>query len=115
MRRGELWFANLNPTLGSETAKRRPVLVVSNDANNRASATITIVPVTSNVERVYPFEVALAKGAGGLSKASKVQNQQIRTISRERISGKRIGALTPEDMAKVNAALRLHLSLDRDR
>ena len=115
MRRGELWFANLNPTLGSETAKRRPVLVVSNDANNRASATITILPVTSNVERVYPFEVALAKGAGGLPKPSKVQAQQIRTIARERISGKRIGALSAEDMARVNAALRLHLSLDRDR
>jgi len=115
MRRGELWFANLSPTLGSEIAKRRPVLVVSNDANNRASATVTVLPVTSNVERIYAFEVALAKGAGGLSKPSKVQAQQVRTISRERISGKRIGMLTPEDMAKVNAALRLHLSLDRDR
>jgi mRNA interferase MazF len=115
MRRGELWFANLSPTLGPEAAKRRPVLVVSNDANNRASSTVTILPLTSNVERVFPFEVALAKGAGGLSKPSKVQAQQVRTIARERISGKRIGALTADDMAKVNAALRLHLSLDRDR
>ena len=113
MRRGDLWFANLNPTVGSETAKRRPVLVVSNDAANRASATITVLPVTSNVERVYPFEVALAAGTGGLSKASKVQAQQIRTISRERFTGKRIGALTAEQMAKVEAALRLHLVLDR--
>ena len=115
MRRGEALVRQpeSDARLGDRQAQAGPV--VSNDANNRASATITIVPVTSNVERVYPFEVALAKGAGGLSKASKVQNQQIRTISRERISGRRIGALTPEDMAKVNAALRLHLSLDRDR
>ena len=56
-------------------------------------------------------EVALAKGAGGLSKASKAQAQQVRTISRERVAGKRIGALPPDDMAKVEAALRLHLSL----
>ncbi len=115
MKRGELWFANLGPTLASGTARRRPVLVVSTDANNRASATITILPVTSKVERVYPFEVALTKGAGGLSRPSKVQAQQVRTISRERISGKRIGALTPADMVRMNAALRLHLSLDRDQ
>jgi mRNA interferase MazF len=113
MRRGELWFADLSPAVGSEAAKRRPVLVVSNDANNRASATITVLPVTSNVERVYPFEVALSKGAGGLSKASKAQAQQIRTISRERISGRRIGLLSHDEMAKVDAALRLHLALDR--
>jgi mRNA interferase MazF len=111
MRRGEVWFANLNPTVGSETAKRRPVLIVSNDANNRASATITVVPITSQVERVYPFEVALRKGAAGLSKASKAQAQQIRTISRERISGKRVGLLSTEEMTQVDAALRLHLSL----
>ena len=111
MKRGEIWFANLSPTQGSETAKRRPVLIVSNDANNRGASTVTILPITSNVTRVYPFEVALAKGAGGLSKASKAQAQQVRTISRERIVGKRIGALPPNDMAKVEAALRLHLSL----
>src|SRR4249920_3836534 len=108
MRRGEVWFANLNPTVGSETAKRRPVLIVSNDANNRASATITVVPITSQVERVYPFEVALRKGAAGLSKASKAQAQQIRTISRERLSGKRVGLLSTEEMTLVDAALRLH-------
>ncbi len=111
MKRGEIWFANLNPTKGSETAKRRPVLIVSNDANNRGASTVTFLPITSNVTRVYPFEVALTKGAGGLSEASKAQAQQVRTISRERIFGKRIGALPLDEMAKVNAALRLHLSL----
>jgi len=111
MKRGEVWFANLNPSVGSETAKRRPVLIVSNDANNRGASTVTILPITSNVTRVYPFEVALAEAAGGLSKQSKAQAQQVRTISRERIIGKRIGALSLREMAKVDAALRLHLSL----
>ena len=111
MKRGEVWFANLNPTIGSETAKRRPVLIVSNDANNRASATITIVPITSQIARVYPFEASLSKGAAGLAKASKAQAQQVRTISRERISGKRVGALSAAEMTRVDAALRLHLSL----
>lgn len=111
MRRGELWFADLNPPRGSEAAKRRPVLIVSNDAANRASSTVTILPVTSNVARVYPFEVALAKGAGGLSKASKAQAQQIRTIARERIAGRRIGALDGPTMARIDDAIRLHLAL----
>ena len=111
MKRGEIWFANLNPTVGSETAKRRPVLVVSNDANNRASATITILPLTTNVTRVFPFEVALQKATAGLGKASKIQAQQIRTIARERVTGKRIGVLEAEDMRKVEAAMRLHLGL----
>jgi len=111
MKRGELWFANLSPTIGSETAKRRPVLLVSNDANNRGASTVTILPITSNVTRVYPFEIALAEGTGGLSKTSKAQAQQVRTIARERILGRRIGALPFDDMAKVDAALRLHLAL----
>jgi mRNA interferase MazF len=112
MRRGDLWFANLGPPRGSETAKRRPVLVVSNDANNRASSTITILPLTANVERVYPFEVSLARGQAGLAKAAKVQAQQIRTIARERIGGRRIGSLDAATMARVDAAIRLHLALD---
>jgi mRNA interferase MazF len=55
MKRGEIYYANLSPTVGSEIDKRRPVLVVSNDANNRAANTVTILPITSNVTRVYPF------------------------------------------------------------
>jgi mRNA-degrading endonuclease toxin of MazEF toxin-antitoxin module len=53
MKRGEIYYANLNPAVGSEMNKRRPVLVVSNDANNRAADTVTIIPITSNVTRIY--------------------------------------------------------------
>ena len=59
MKLGEIYYANLSPTSGSEIDKHRPVLVVSNDANNRAANTVTILPITSNVTRVYPFEVLL--------------------------------------------------------
>lgn len=111
MNRGEIWLANLNPAVGSEAARRRPVLIVSNNANNRGASTITIVPIASSVARVYPFEVAIGKGDGGLSKASKAQAQQVRTISRERISGKQVGVLGAHEMARVDAALRLHLAL----
>ena len=73
MKRGDIYYSKLDPTLGSETAKRRPVLIVSNDRNNRASDTVTIIPITSNIEHVYPFEVFLAAGDSGLPKPSKGQ------------------------------------------
>jgi mRNA interferase MazF len=56
MKRGEIYYANLSPAVGSEMDKRCPVLIVSNDANNRAADTVTILPITSNVTRVYPSD-----------------------------------------------------------
>lgn len=57
MKRGDIYYVNLSPALGSETDKRRPVLIVSNNANNRSANTVTILPITSNVTRGYLFEV----------------------------------------------------------
>jgi len=111
MRRGDIYFADLSPTVGSEINKRRPVLIVSNDANNRAASTVTVLPITSNVSKVYPFEVALAGGESGLPKDSKVQAQQIRTIAKERITGTAVGRLQANKMRAVDAAIRLHLAL----
>ncbi len=112
MKRGEIYYANLSPTVGSEIDKRRPVLVVSNDANNRAANTVTILPITSNITRVYPFEVLLNPEDSGLPKPSKVQAQQVRTISKQRISSDAVGTLSEEIMQLVNAALKLHLDVD---
>lgn len=111
MRRGEIYYANLSPTVGSEVNKRRPVLVVSNDANNRAAHTVTVLPITSNTSRVYPFEVLLEPRASGLAKPSKAQDQQIRTISKQRFDVSRLGRLSEETMQLVDAAIRLHLRL----
>ncbi len=111
MRRGEIYFADLSPTVGSEINKRRPVLIVSNDANNRAASTVTVVPLTSNVARVYPFEVALAPADSGLPRQSKAQAQQVRTIAKQRITSAAVGRLAADQMASVEAALRLHLGL----
>jgi mRNA interferase MazF len=112
MKRGEIYYADLSPSVGSEINKRRPVLIVSNDANNKASATLTILPITSNVERVHPFEVMLSKKDSGLVKPSKAQAQQIRTISKQRIKGKVQGRLNKATMILVDAALKLHLALE---
>lgn len=111
MKRGEIYFADLSPTVGSEINKKRPVLIVSNDANNRAASTITVLPITSNITNIFPFEIRLTGKDSGLPKDSKAQAQQIRTISKERIAGRAVGRLAANKMALVDAAIRLHLGL----
>jgi mRNA interferase MazF len=110
MKRGEILYADLSPTVGSEINKRRPVLIVSNDANNRAASTVTVLPITSNLTRVYPFEVALSQADSGLPKDSKIQAQQIRTIAKERITSTALGRLAADKLREVDAAIRLHLA-----
>lgn len=112
MKRGEIYYANLSHAVGSEMDKRRPILIVSNDANNRAANTVTILPITSNVTRIYPFEVLLNPEDSGLSKPSKVQAQQVRTISKQRINSETVGSVSEEIMELVDAAIKLHLDLD---
>ena len=112
MKRGEIYFANLSPAVGSEMDKRRPVVIVSNDANNNASTTVTVLPITSNMIRVYPFEVLLNPEDSGLPKTSKIQAQQIRTISKQRILGDVVGCLSQELIDLVNDAIKLHLGLE---
>jgi len=111
MKRGDIFYANLSPTIGSEVAKTRPVLIVSNDINNRVASTVTVLPITSKVTKVYPFEVFISKGDSGLPQDSKIQAQQVRTISKERLLGDVVGSLSGEIMNLVNLALNLHLGL----
>lgn len=115
MRRGDIRLVDLDPTRGSEASKRRPAVVVSNDrANVTASrigrGVVTVVPVTSNVTRVYPFQVLLPSHASGLPVDSKAQAEQVRTVAVERI-GPAIGRLPVELGRELDAALRLHLEL----
>jgi mRNA interferase MazF len=109
IKRGEIYFANLDPTVGAEIKKKRPVLIVSNNANNKSASTITVLPITSNVNKVYSFEVLLEIKDAGLSKRSKIQCYQIRTISKIRIEGKRVGLVNRDVMEKIDEALKLHL------
>jgi mRNA interferase MazF len=84
---------------------------VSNDANNRAASTVTVLPLTSKVDRVYPFEVLVSKKESGLPLPSKAQAQQIRTISKERLLGSAAGKLSGALMLRTAEAMRLHLDL----
>ena len=112
MKRGEIYYASLNPTVGSEINKRRPVLIVSNNANNRAANTLTVLPLTSNTERVFPFEVLLTAKQTGLKQNSKALAQQIRTLSKSRLSPDKAGEVSPALMQKIDAAIKLHLGLE---
>lgn len=111
MKRGDIYFANLDPTVGSEIRKKRPVIIVSNNANNKMATTITVVPLTSNTDKVYPFEVLLDKDSCGLSKKSKAQCHQVRTLSKMRIRDPKLGIATKNIMERIDAALKLHLDL----
>jgi mRNA interferase MazF len=115
MQRGEIREVDLDPVRGSEANKRRPAVIVSNDAANVAAqklgrGVVTVVPVTSNVERLYPFQVLLPAAETGLTRDSKAQAEQVRSVAVERI-GARLGAVPPGLLARLEDALRLHLGL----
>jgi mRNA interferase MazF len=111
MKRGEVYFATLDPTVGLEIAKKRPVVIVSNDLHNRKAPIVTVVPLTSNTSRVYPFEVFLDATLTHLPKDSKAMPQQVRTISKQRIVGEAITLLDAEVMELMEDALKLHLGI----
>ena len=115
MLRGEIREVNFEPVRGSEASKRRPAVIVSNDgANTTASrlnrGVITVVPLTSNVSRVYPFQVLLPASECGLRRDSKAQAEQVRTVAIERV-GRCVGQLPAPLMLELEDALRLHLGL----
>lgn len=115
MRRGEIRWVDFEPVRGAESNKRRPAVIVSNDGANSTAArlgrgVVTVVPVTSNTARVYPFQVLLPAERTGLPRRSKAQAEQVRAVAVERI-GPRIGALPDGDLAALDEALRVHLSL----
>ena len=115
MRRGEIRLVDLDPSRGAEANKGRPAVIVSNDGANMTAerlgrGVITVVPVTSNVTKVYPFQVILDAASTGLDRDSKARAEQVRSVAVERI-GRRLGALTSDLAAALDEALRLHLAL----
>ncbi len=115
MRRGDIYWVDLEPSVGAEANKIRPAVVVSNDAANRAAGrggrgVVTIVPITSNTSRVYPFQVLLPAKDCGLGADSKAQAEQVRTVAAARLRA-RIGELPPAVLKQLDEALRVHLGL----
>lgn len=110
-RRGEIYWADLNPVIGREQGGLRPVLIIQNDIGNRYSPTTIVAPITSSLsDKVYPTEVRILAGAGGLTKNSSVLLNQIKTIDKRRLE-QRIGQLGATAIQQVDQAIEISLGL----
>lgn len=115
MRRGDICVIDLDPVRGSEASKSRPGVIVSNDGANGTATrlgrgVLTVVPVTSNVEHIFAFQVLLPADATGLAVDSKAQAEQVRSVDVARVQ-RRLGSVPAELMHELDDALRLHLAL----
>ncbi len=110
IQRGDVYWANLDPTVGVEIQKTRPVIVVSNNAINQHSQLAIVVLVTTNVSRLSPSHILLPRGEGGLNADSKALTEQIRAMDRQRLATK-IGTLSPRFMRLLEQAIRNSLEM----
>lgn len=110
--RGEVWFVNLDPTIGHEQAKTRPCLIISHDTFNHGSAHLHIVlPITSK-DKNHPFHVPIEWFEGGSSEIpSFVLCDQIRTVSRRRFKGKSFGVVAAETLESIESILAILLNV----
>ena len=107
MKRCEVWWVNFDPSIGGEIQKKRPAVIVSNDASNKFLNRVQVIPLTSKTERLYPSE-ALVTFDG---KESKAMADQLATVSKSRLLT-RAGTISEEDMHKLEEVIKIQLAID---
>ena len=112
VKRGDIFYADLSPVIGSEQGGIRPVIIMQNDIGNRYSPTVIVAAITSQINKAkLPTHVEISSEEYGLNRDAVVLLEQIRTVDKRRLKEK-IGHMTDSDMEKVNKALLISLSLD---
>jgi len=106
LKRGEVWWVNFDPAIGSEIAKRRPAIILNNDAANRNLARVMVIPLTSKTARLYPGEALVTL----TNKQSKAMADQMMAADKRSLTDK-IGQVSRADMEAVEDAIRVHLGL----
>lgn len=109
MKRGEVWWVEFDPAVGSEIRKTRPAVIVSNDDSNRHLARVQVVPLSSSVERIYPSETVVTMAG----QKSKVMADQIMTADKRRLT-QMLGKLSQADLSAVERVIQLQLGLAID-
>jgi mRNA interferase MazF len=111
IKRGDIFYADLSPVVGSEQGGIRPVIIIQNDVGNRYSPTVIVSAITSQINKAkLPTHVEISSEEYGLNKDSVVLLEQVRTLDKRRLKEK-IGHMTDEDMMKVDVALKISLDL----
>ena len=112
VKRGDIFYADLSPVVGSEQGGIRPVIVIQNDIGNKYSPTVIVAAITSQINKAkLPTHVEISSEEYGLNRDSVVLLEQVRTLDKRRLKEK-IGHMTDEDMKKVNKAMMIRLSLN---